>query len=489
MTNQSGSASVPSVVRLLVIYAALPVIGTIAIVASAKLGVVIDAALAGIGFATGIRGIALAVLWLGLVVAAIAVVRRMPDDGLRRWTPLAPLLLLVALRAIAIPLVDTPVSSDNDPRHLHELAVGVLEGGNPLVAPRPMGFSTMLAGLYAVFGVHPWLGELLNLVLAVITGWMLHRFVLGAWGSRPAAAAVVAYALVPSQVLLTTTLFTETAYSAFLMIAITLATGAVASRRFVLALASGAVLAISQYVRPVSQAFLPMFVLLPFLAGLRVSRSATMGAAMAAAFFVVLAPIAVHNLSTHGDLSLSTSSYGGWSVFVGANQVHNGMFNRDDQAILRATEGSVWERSEILGREGVERITGDPRGFAELAIRKFRVLWSDDTYAVGAALPGLAATDVTRQGLLLASQGMYACLTVAAAVGLWRQRRRAIPAAVLLAGLLVTIAAAHTFVEVQPRYHAYVLPLICALAAQALAGDRAGLTAPEVSSHRPVQEG
>ena len=458
--------------RLVIIYAAVAVIGMIAVVATARLGVMVDAAWAGIGSTTGVRGIALAVLCLGLVIAAVAVVRRVPDDGLRRWVPMAPLLLLIAVRAIAIPLVDTPISADNDPRYLHELAVGVLDGGNPLVAHRPMAFSTMLAGLYALFGVHPWLGELLNLGLAVLTGWMLHRVVLNAWGARPAAAALVVYALVPSQVLLTTTLFTETAYAAVLMTAIMLATGAVATGRIVAALATGAILAASQYVRPVSQAFLPMFALLPFLSGLRLSRAATVSATIAATFVLVLAPIAAFNLSTHGDLSLSTSSYGGWSVFVGANQVHNGMFNRDDQAILRATDGSVWERSKILGREGVERITGDPRGFAELAVRKFRILWSDDTYAVNAALPGLAPMDLTRHGLLLASQAVYAGLSVAATVGLWRQRQGRLAAAVLLAGLLVTIAVAHTFVEVQPRYHAYVLPLLCALAAPALASAR-----------------
>lgn len=472
MTGRA-SATAATVIGMVITHGGLVALGLIALVATARLGVVLDASWAGIGDSSGFRSFFLAALWLALIVAGLTVVRRLPDAGLRRWMPMAPLLFLVAVRAAIIPVVETPLPNNNDPFFLHELAVGVLDGGNPLVAHRPMGFSTMLAGLYAVFGVHPWLGEVLNLGLALIAGWMLHRLVLTTWDLRAAAAAVTVYALVPSQILLVTTLYTETAYSAFLMAALALAAGAVASRGLLVAIAAGAVLAFAQYVRPVSQAFLPVFVAIPFVSGLRASRAAILGAVIGASFLVVLVPIAVHNLSTHGDLSLSTSSYGGWSVFVGANQEQNGMFNRDDQAILRSTEGSVWERSEILGREGVARITADPRGFVELAARKFRILWGDDTYAVGAALPALAATDPLRPAILLTSQAVYAGLCVAATIGLWRHRRRAAPATLLLAGVVVTIAVAHTVVEVQPRYHAYVLPLLCALAAVVLAGGGA----------------
>ena len=75
-----------------------------------------------------------------------------------------------------------------------------------------------------------------------------------------------------------------------------------------------------------------------------------------------------------------------------------------------------------------------------------------------------------RVAIRLASQGAYATIAAAAVVGMWRQRHRLPPAAILLAGVILTIAAAHILIEVQPRYHAYVVPLLCALAGVAIAG-------------------
>ncbi|MGH2381044.1 MAG: hypothetical protein ACRDG7_07470 [Candidatus Limnocylindria bacterium] len=474
---------VTGIIGVLVIYAGILVVGLIAVAATSRLGARLDAIWADLPGVIGFRGVAMALVYLACVGALVVGIRRAGEATLRRFMPWGGLLLLVAIRMVAIPLIETPLTPDNDPFYLHQLAVGVLDGGNWMVSPRPMGFSAMLGALYAVFGIHPWLGEVLNLALATAAGWMLYRFVLVGWGGRPAAMALTLYAVVLSQILLVTTIFTEVAYSAFLLAALIVAARAVRSGRFAVALAAGALLALSQYVRPLSQAFLATFVMLPFLSGLRPSRAATLAAGMTLTFLVVLAPVAVHNVTAHGSLSLATSSYGGWSVFVGANQEHGGMFNRDDQAILRATPGSVWEQSEILGRAGIERITADPRGFAELATRKFRIMWGDDTYAVGAALSGSTVSDPIREGLELASQATYAVVAGAAAVGLWRTRRRPSPEALLLAGVLVTVAVAHIFVEVQPRYHAYTLPLLCALAAIFLGAAPASTNDPAGSPY------
>ena len=467
MITGSPVAALARVAKVIIISTGIVVSGLVAVAATARFGTLLDAAWADVPGVIGLRGLAVTAAYLALGVALVLGIRRMGATALRRWVPWAPLLLLVGLRAAAIPLVETPLPPDNDPFFLHELAVEVLAGENWLVRHRPMGFSTMLAALYAVFGVHPWLAEALNLALAAVAGWMLHWFVRGGWGPVTAAMAVAIYAVVPSQVLLVTTIFTETLYSALLMTAIALAAGAMHSRRIATSVAAGALLGFSQYVRPLSQAFLATFIALPFLSGLRLARAAIAAAAITISFLIVLAPIAVHNAVTHGDLSLSTSSYGGWSVFVGTNQEHDGMFNRDDQSILRAMDGSIWENSEILGRAGIQRIVDDPRGFADLAIRKFRILWGDDTYAVGAALSGSSASDPIRSALVMTSQAIYTAIAVAAAIGLWRVRRSAPPEALILAGVLITMAAAHTFIEVQPRYHAYALPLLCALAAVA----------------------
>lgn len=468
--SDRGAVNRPArAVAVAVAHASFVVVTLIGLAAATSLGTILDRLWVNFPRDIGARGAVLAVVLALVAFGLVRVVQRASDDVVRRWVPWAPLGLLVLVRVVLILVAPTPLPPDSDPLYLHELAVGVLDGGNPLVAHRPMGFSTMLAALYAVFGVHPWLAELLNLAMAILAGVMLYLLVLPAWGIRAGGMALALYAIVPSQALLVTTMLTETAYTALLVTALAVAAAAVRRARLAVAVAAGAALALSQYVRPMSQAFLVIVAALPFLASLRPARAGSLAAAAVLAFVVVLLPIAAYNLTNFGAVSLSTSAYGGWSVFVGANQEHDGKFNEDDQRILAAMEGSVWERSEILGDEGLERIASDPGGFAALAVRKFHVLWANDAYAVNAALastvPGWA-----RWALIVASQAMYVALLALAAVLLWRVRLRPPPEALLLGGVIVMVAVTHTFLEVQARYHAYTLPILCALAAVALVG-------------------
>lgn len=453
----------------------------VALVAGARLGTMIDNRWGSFPGTGGLGGTLATVIPLLALAGGIVLLRRLGDDSVRRWTPVAPLLLLVALRLVAIVAAPTPIPTDNDPRYLHELAVGVLDGGNPLVSHRPMGYSTTLAVLYGVFGVQPVLAELLNLGCALVAGWSL--FVIGrmAWGDRAAAIGLLLYAVVPSQILMVTTIFTETMYAAVLVAAAALAAVATASRRVLLMLGAGVALAASQYVRPLSLAFLPAFALAPLVAGGRWPRAPMLAFALVAAFFVSMTPIVVHNAVTHGALSVATSSYGGWSLFVGANQEHDGRFNRDDQAILRETPGrSVWERSERLGDAAAERITSDPGAYVDLVIRKFRVLWADDTYAVTNAFPQWSATSIRSDVLRLVSQAVYVLVASLAAIGLWRARIAPHPATLIIAGVLLLAVLAHAFVEVQPRYHAYLVPPLCVLAGMALAARApTGLEPPD----------
>lgn len=472
MSAMASRSRPARVIGSTIVLAAAAVSALAAVAASSLLGGMLDDRWATFG-RTGFVGLVAWLLPMLLIGAGIVSLRRVSEGTLARWTPAAPLVLLVLVRVGAILLAPTPLPADNDPRYLHELAVGVLDGGNPVVAPRPMGYSTLLATLYAAFGVHPFLAEILNLGAAALAGWALFTLVDRRWGRRAAALAVFVYAIVPSQVLLVTTIFTETVYAALLLSAIALAGRGVAANRTLVVAGAGLVLALSQYVRPLSQAFLAIFAATPLLTARRWTRGAILAVAISCTFLVAVTPIVVNNATVHGALSLSSSSYGGWSLFVGANQEHDGRFNPDDQAILAATpRRTVWEQSERFGQLGIERITSDPAAFAELAVRKFRVLWADDTYAVSNAFPGWEPMSIRHDALRMLSQTVYVGVVVLAALGFWQSRLDPSPVVLLLAGVLVIVAAAHIFVEVQPRYHAYIVPFLCAMAALPLAGRR-----------------
>ena len=60
---------------------------------------------------------------------------------------------------------------------------------------------------------------------------------------------------------------------------------------------------------------------------------------MTMAFVIALLPVFAHNLAAHGELSPSTSSFGGWSPYMGSNQASNGGYNRADADFIHSLRG------------------------------------------------------------------------------------------------------------------------------------------------------
>jgi hypothetical protein len=188
------------------------------------------------------------------------------------------------------------------------------------------------------------------------------------------------------------------------------------------------------------------------------------------AFAIALVPIVRHNLIQYGELSVATSRHGAWSLLLGTNQKYSGRFNLEDLALVG---GQPWtaEAARIAQDEALRRISADPIAFGSLVVRKFEGLWASGEYGIWTALPD--APQATRSGLVLLSQAIYASIVVLAALAAWRIRRQAL--VILTLGFLSTMTLAHAFLEIMPRYHAPVVPLICILAgvqaARWLAGD------------------
>jgi len=70
------------------------------------------------------------------------------------------------------------------------------------------------------------------------------------------------------------------------------------------------------------------------------------------------------------------------------------------------------------------------------------------------------------------AQAAYLAILGLALFGLWRMRRALPGTAVVILAMVAALALAHTFVEIQPRYHAYVEPLFCVLAGPGVAALR-----------------
>ena len=385
---------------------------------------------------------------------------------------LAGLVLTAMLRLAAIVWVHPSLVSDW--RYYHDLAVSIANGGT-WFADVPTGYPLMLAPLYALLGATPIFGEILNLGFALWTAAMVYIIAGTRFGPQAAAAAIYLFAIFPSQILMSTVLGTEVAYAAFVATAVAVAVvPADNSWRWTVAL--GVVLGLSQYVRSTSMLLLPAAVVLSWLRLRSGWTVAARTAVVVLVFLVVMIPAVVANLVAGAGPSVTTSRYGGWSLLIGLNTRSVGRYNVDDIQLVGLTPGTVaWDRraSELA----IERLASNGLANVDLAMKKFPVFWGGEDYGAGwTAVPLWDLGQPVGRFELITSQLVYAGVLLLAVAGVvvgrrtWRQ-----PTELLILMVAMSVAVLHTFLEIQPRYHAYVIPLLCVLAGGAIAGGTVGV--------------
>ncbi len=395
---------------------------------------------------------------------------------LRSHTLATGLAVLAVSRLIAIGLIPSPLISDFLVYHrtaVEFTASALVREG------RPPGWPAVLGVGYATFGANPVVGELMSLGMAVVTGWLLYDIGLRTFGPRGAALALWLYAIAPAQVLYAVVLGSEALYASVLVAALWTVVR-FGWDRVLAAVAAGALLGAGQYVRSETPAFVCAFVAAAVLQVSRPARLGLVAVAFVLSFLVVLAPVMAYNLETAGDVSISTSHFQGWSLLVGTSPGADGGYDPKMRKLVAGEWGSV-EFDRRAMTLAIEHIREDPMGTAILAIRKVRRMWATENYgAYWPFYPGASAAAVVPTSvppvLRVASQAAYVMVLLMAAIGLLR--RRTVGSTVLLILLIILAsAAAHTLLEVTPRYHAYLVPLMCVLAGGCLP-IRTGRAAP-----------
>lgn len=411
---------------------------------------------------------------LAVVVLAALAAAAMTAPFLRELDHVRPatwlivgLALAAGLRLLAAALIDAPLSVDA--AAYRQMALDAL-GGQCCFGDRSPGLPIVLVPLYGWLGAVPAAHEAVNLVAGVAGGWLVFAIVRDEWDGRAAASALIGYALLPSLVLFTPVLLSEPLFTTIVLgmvRAIQLA--ARRSSPFVAAAVAGVLIAAAQYVRGLAPVLL-LAAGVTLLIRVQPWRRAAMALGlMLAAFFLAASPIVVHNLQAHGELSIDSSSFLGNTLYIGTSQASDGRITPWLlHQISRLPGDDQWQRSQAAGRIGMRRVARHPLGFARLAVRKFPIMWGNDEEGVRFALSRAALQRPVGATLLLESQLAYATIAVGALVGFWLLRRRPGTVAIAVAVLLLATIGAHTFVEVKPRYHFWLIPLFTVMAAPAL---------------------
>ena len=451
----------------------LLVLALIAVSALLRTGAMADELVASWPRLYGRLGLAMVPTFALTALAVVAAIRARAGSRFLAGHRLPILIVAVAVvvRVALALLASAPLHGEN--AIVHEQALGVLEG-TCCFGHRPLGYPIVLAGAYALLGVGPAAIETLNIAFAAATTWLVWDIGRVTAGRRVGAVAATTFAVLPSQVLMALVPLTEPLFT-LLVAASVRAAIALDRRPALLAVVAGASLAGAQYVRATAAALAVPLAIVPWLAGWTLPRALGRALVIGAVFVVLLTPVVAYNLRAHGDVSLSTSAYGGWSLYVGTNREHAGQWNAEDAADLAGFPGSSWwDRSRYAGGVAMDRVLDDPAGSLAVLPTKFGTVWGDETYAATYALRGQAITREIRVGWLT-SQLAWLALVVLAATGMAAVRRRPPPAALLIGLMVLLVAIIHLALEVHSRYHAYLVPLLCVLAAlgvEAIAGWR-----------------
>lgn len=341
-----------------------------------------------------------------------------------RWFPHASLFAVaLALRVAWVLSVRRRGEwAFNDALLYHSNAVAVAEGrgydpfGFGPTAQWPPGYSTVLAGIYRTFGVHPVLGELFNALTGAATVVLLVGLVARVADRRTAIVAGAMLAVLPGPILWTDVLVSETLYTFLFVVFVLMVVLARPTWRWMVLL--GVVLGLGALVRGEALTW----GLLPIVALWRaVPRRELLVrvAALAAVAIAVLSPWTIRNAIVM-DAFVPVATNASQTLWSGHNPDATGGQVYPPDAYFDRFGDDVAARelaaSEALRNDALEYLVTHPIRELELIPLKLVHLNRGDSYAldwVNDAPDGapLSAAWVERIGVV-ADAGYYGLLTL-----------------------------------------------------------------------------
>jgi 4-amino-4-deoxy-L-arabinose transferase-like glycosyltransferase len=445
---------------------------------------IVEAPSLGAGIGATLAASLMAFTGLVAVIAVAWLARSHPTRAL-----VAAAALFVAIRVLAALALDGTLEGWSA---YNRLAIGWTLGAPP-IANWPMGYPILLGEAYRLLGVGRTAPEVLNLLLSGVGVALLAAWVHALAGRAAGATAVAVLAVAPSQTLFVLFAGTETLFTTLLLAAVLFLTVALASMRgdvrrrrvLVYAAASGIALGLALWVRPTALVIGPFFAVLPLLLS-RSRLGATLTLVFVLGFGAMLSPIVAVNRVHLDRWSPSTSLFTGWQLYIGFNQESMGRWNdadrqrvnlavpefRDFQLVHEYERGRfdpetlrrAAERDAAALRLAIERIRED--GIRLPIILPFKVF-----FAWGPAdAPVRFMTGLPTDPLVATLLSQFWWMAVLAGAIWWHVRHgRDDPLpGLIVSAAVVPVAIGLLLLEVLPRYHEYVVPLIAGLAAISL---------------------
>lgn len=251
------------------------------------------------------------------------------------------------------------------------------------VFPHALNYPLFLSGIYSIIGEHTWIPRGINLIIGVFevgaSAYIFNAIMSPFWGML--AGLVVA--LSPSSMLFTLLSGGESIYSGLIMCALcsfAVYQKAVKYRQLFLVFTS-LLMAIANYFRPTSIVLLvAICIVFLFYERRKLMNTLIDMVCLIVPFLLVIVLFSALISSVSGYSHLQKGY--GWNLYVGANQITNGTWNKEDGLIFQEKFLNNADPSAIQSyffEQGVLRY--QKMGGAVIKLFKNKIqLWSDESY-------------------------------------------------------------------------------------------------------------
>ena len=390
--------------------------------------------------------------------------------------PLWPIITCGFLLRLAWALF-SQVKQPSDWRQFCQMAVEIFNGAYLINPAKPAGPSLMAAGVYQLIG-EPWVVmALVPVALASCLEILLvYSIARRYFGTRAARISALVLTFWPAHILSVNLMGSDTYFSFFVLMAMWLWAGLGQRPRDLLwAALAGLSLGAAHWMRPTTPFFvLSLLSLTALLWCKRPLKLTLLACGLFLGMSILVMPMIMLNQQRLGVSSALPAQLGNWSLLEGANQTTHGWYSMLDLRLMEQEAAARgWPagtpralRLDAVAREMAwQRISSDPWGYLQLCIfQKPLSLWG----RVNHQRHSLATSVLGRWAVGIETYANYwhkIMLALAAMALLWGALRRSMPTGVFFAMTLAALvtSAAHTILEVQPRYHFMFIPWLCIL--------------------------
>lgn len=413
---------------------------------------------------------------LGFVIINSGFLRRQLGHLDVRWT--MPVILVIAAGIRLYFIYNLPTQPIYDYATYHLSATGVSQGNwetLALLEGKPWGYPLLLGLVYKLLGVKIILAQYLNVILSLVSIWLLYLLTNRLIGQSNGLSAAILYALFPSQIFMNNVINSEILFITLVLAGIYFSIRFMQDYSLKSLVFTGFFLGLSQVVRPVGMIYLLVFIgflTLQLFPG-HLKRAVKYGLVVLLSFYLMLLPfLALKSVLYKQPILWEKGTFG--MVFVmGTNVESGGYWNQEDYDYLKSLLIKYDNNAEKVNREAFKlalwRLSRS-EDFKFMVPTKIYNMWSVDTF-------GFEWANIDAQGRMIINQeeplrtyrgvsqifySLMLLLVVASIIGFRMEKDAGYR---YIMSLFLAFFFLHIFIEVQGRYHMPLTPLFLVMLA------------------------